>query len=96
MERQPVRSSFLASVGWDSVTHELELEFKSGNVVCYVGVPAKVYNRLMWAESIGSCYALHIRHRFSRKRPTWTPPAAATPGAADSHSRGVLDDSPSR
>ena len=51
MEREPVESSALASVGYDRDV--LEVEFVNGSVYQYVGVPVWVYEALMMAQSYG-------------------------------------------
>ena len=47
MNRQPVQSSNLASIGYDSDQMVLEVEFKSGKVYQYHGIPFYVYSDLM-------------------------------------------------
>lgn len=51
MERIPVSSSNLASVGYQDGI--LEVAFKSGSVYQYTGVPESVYEALMSAPSHG-------------------------------------------
>jgi hypothetical protein len=53
MERIPVQSSDLASVGYDLESATLEVEFLKGAVYQYYGVPESVYNGLMNAPSKG-------------------------------------------
>jgi hypothetical protein len=50
-----VVSSNLRSVGYDPATAVLEVEFHSGGIYQYFGVPAGVYGGLMQAGSKG-CY----------------------------------------
>ena len=54
MERQPVESSMLRSVGYDETEQVLELEFQSGEVWQYLGVPKSEFAALMNASSHGS------------------------------------------
>jgi len=54
MERVPVQSSSLASVGYDPATSTLEVEFLNGSVYQYSGVPDHVHEGLMNAASKGS------------------------------------------
>jgi hypothetical protein len=42
----------------------LELEFRGGAIYRYIGVPARVYQELLSAESKGRYFNLHIRNRF--------------------------------
>lgn len=53
MERTPVKSSDLASVGYDASSRILEIEFSSGSLYEYSGVPSGVYQGLVAAESKG-------------------------------------------
>jgi hypothetical protein len=54
MDRTPVESSMIASIGYDRATQTLELEFKSGAIWQYEGVPQSEYDALMAADSHGS------------------------------------------
>ena len=53
MKRTPVVSSSIVSVGYDSQSQVLELEFEGGNVYQYFEVPQSVHERLLDADSIG-------------------------------------------
>ena len=61
MERIPVQSSNLASVGYDSKTATLEVEFLNGSIYQYFGVPAEVHQGLMNAGSKGSYLDQNIK-----------------------------------
>jgi hypothetical protein len=61
MERQPVTSSNLRSVGYDPDSRTLEIEFQTGRVWRYAGVPPSVYSTLMAADSKGSYFNSLIR-----------------------------------
>ena len=52
MERISIRSSNIVSVGYDSVSETLEIEFANG-VYQYSDVPASVYEGLISASSAG-------------------------------------------
>jgi hypothetical protein len=67
MERTPVESSSVASVGYDRVTCELEIEFLNGRVYRYSLVPPAVYRLLMQAPSIGAYVNRVIKPRFEAK-----------------------------
>ena len=62
MERIPVSSSNLASVGYQDGI--LEVAFKSGSVYQYTGVPESVYEALMSAPSHGKFFAAFIRNIY--------------------------------
>ena len=68
MRRQAVESSAIASMGYDLGSETLELEFRSGSVYDYLGVPPKVYRSLKSAPSKGRFIAQHIRGRYPTQR----------------------------
>lgn len=53
MERRPVESSCIASVGYDPQRFELELEYRNGRIYRYQQVPAAAFRLLLQAPSIG-------------------------------------------
>ncbi len=61
MQRTPVTSSSLASVGYDAEQRFLEIEFTSGAVYQYRNVPEAVYRGLINAVSHGGYFADHIK-----------------------------------
>lgn len=67
MERSPVSSSTVVSVGYDEATETLEIEFKSG-VYQYYNVPKVIYENFMQAESKGQFHNLHIKNAFPFSR----------------------------
>lgn len=54
MKREPVESRMITSVGYDTETQTLEVEFQDGAVWQYKNVPEDEYNTLMSASSKGS------------------------------------------
>lgn len=54
MERTPVQSSSVSSVGYDRESSTLEIEFLNGSVYQYFGVPESIFNGLMNAPSKGT------------------------------------------
>jgi hypothetical protein len=68
MERKSVSSSNLSSIGYDPTTRTLEIEFNSGAIYQYSGVPEPKYEALMNAASIGSHFAAHFRDRYPTTR----------------------------
>lgn len=61
MERIQVSSSNLASVGYDSNSATLEIEFNHGGVYQYSGVPEDVYLGLMNASSHGQYFDRYVK-----------------------------------
>lgn len=64
MRRTPVSSSNLVSVGYDSDSATLEIEFNRGRVYQYAEVPQEAYRALMNADSMGSHFHHHIRDNY--------------------------------
>ncbi len=68
MNRTPVTSSDLKSVGYDPESQPLEIEFHGGGVYRYDGVPEAVFDGLMSAPSKGKYFHAHIRGVFPYHR----------------------------
>lgn len=51
----------MRSVGFEARRRILEIEFNSGAVYRYLGVPARIYERLLKAESKGRYFNNEIR-----------------------------------
>ena len=64
MERTPVSSSDIASIGYDEDDQILEVEFNSGSVYQYSGVPSSEYNGIMNADSKGKYLHANIKNRY--------------------------------
>jgi len=64
MNRTPVCSSNIRSVGYDSASRTLEVEFHSGGIYQYSGVPEAIYQDFMRAASKGSYFHDHIKGRY--------------------------------
>jgi hypothetical protein len=66
VNRQPVESSLIRSVGYDLEGSVLEVEFVEGDrVYQYYDVPLSVYSELMDAESKGIYFNEYIRDMYS-------------------------------
>jgi hypothetical protein len=68
LERHAVKSVILRSVGYDDSTKILEIEFRSGLVYQYSGVPPKVYTDLMRSSEIGKYFSDKVRTQFRTKQ----------------------------
>jgi hypothetical protein len=64
MDRVPVESSMLRSIGYDADAKILEVEFVNGSVYRYFDVPPAAHERLMNAKSHGSHFNANIRGAF--------------------------------
>lgn len=65
MDRQPVSSSMIASIGYNPDSETLEVEFlKTGKVYEYYNVPPFMYDRLMEASSIGIFFNAEVKNAY--------------------------------
>jgi hypothetical protein len=61
MNRTPVTSTNVASIGYDPNTMTLEVEFRNGSVYQYFDVPETVYQELASASSVGTYLNQNIK-----------------------------------
>lgn len=61
MDRVQVSSSNLLSVGYNSKTMVLEVEFKNRSIYQYFGIPSNIYSGLMSAKSHGRYFHAYIK-----------------------------------
>ena len=66
-QRIAVVSSLLSSIEY-SIEAILELEFRSGAIYQYFGVPQAVFQELIAAESKGAYFNRHVRNCFRYQR----------------------------
>ena len=66
--RTVVASSNILSVGYDGGTQTLEVEFVSGAVYQYYGVPEGIHQQLMQAPSKGQFLNAYIKDRYPYSR----------------------------
>jgi hypothetical protein len=68
MNRHPVSSSNIVSIGYDERTMTLEVEFHSGAVYQYYDVPVVIYRALMQAASHGQFLNAQVKgaYRYAR------------------------------
>ncbi|WP_133501551.1 KTSC domain-containing protein [Cognatilysobacter terrigena] len=64
MDRISLDSEALSSVGYDPSRRVLEVEFTSGRVYQYFGVPQIEVERLLEAESQGAYFSERVRDRY--------------------------------
>lgn len=65
MNRVPVKSSNILSIGYDADSQILEIEFATKRVYRYSSVPPHVYAALMRSESHGKYFLMHISSVYS-------------------------------
>ncbi len=68
MERIPVSSSNITSIGYDPNTLTLEIEFVHGGVYQYFDVPQAYYDSLMQADSKGTYLSQNVKPSFRYAR----------------------------
>ena len=68
IERLPVESSSLVSVGFAKQARILEIEFRSGAIYRYLGVPPTVFEEMKKAESKGRYFTQAIRGKYEFRR----------------------------
>ncbi len=66
--KQSVASTNLQSVGYDEGTQTLEVQFVSGRVYQYYGVPENMHTQLMRAASKGQFFNTYIRNSYPFSR----------------------------
>ncbi len=64
MRREDVNSTNIRSIGYESESCTLEIEFRGGGIYQYLGVPKVTYEELMAAHSCGSYFHQHIRDKY--------------------------------
>ena len=62
MNREPVESSNIASIGYDADTRTLQIEFNGGAVYNYHPVTEDGHRSLISAPSIGKYFSANIRN----------------------------------
>ena len=67
MDKQRVSSSNVRSIGYEATSSTLEVEFNSGSLYQYSGVPEAIYAALIRAASKGSYLNNHIKDRYNCK-----------------------------
>lgn len=68
MERRAVRSTNIVSVGYDAKAKLLEVEFGSGGIYQYAGVPESRYRSFMKASALGSYFHREIKPWYACRK----------------------------
>jgi len=73
MNRRPVSSSNIASIGWEPAQQDasegtLEVAFKSGHIYQYANVPESTYSAFLGASSVGKSFRSMIMDRYEETR----------------------------
>ncbi|MDR9890455.1 KTSC domain-containing protein [Pseudenterobacter timonensis] len=68
MVHHPVRSSRIASIGYDARSAILEIRFLDRTLLQYQPVPARIYNDFLLVVSKGRFYDGVIKGKFKERR----------------------------
>jgi antitoxin (DNA-binding transcriptional repressor) of toxin-antitoxin stability system len=68
MDRESVKSTSVASVGYNELSGTLEIEYRNGSLYRYYDVPEQVYTDLMAASSLGRFINKKIKPYFTYKK----------------------------
>lgn len=68
MQREPVSSSVVESIGYNPTTAVLEIKLVAGAIYEYFMVPPSVHAELMKAASKGHFYGEFVRTRFNYRK----------------------------
>ena len=68
MNRDGVQSSMIASLGYETDTSTLEVEFNSGAVWQYYDVPESIYYDMMNSGSLGKFFHANIRGQYREEQ----------------------------
>ena len=64
MKREKVKSSNIASAGYDAGKKHLDIEFVKGGLYRYFDVPEDKFRNMMKAESAGKFFAAEIKNVY--------------------------------
>jgi len=65
MEREPVNSSTIVSIGYNADSETLEIEFKNTGIYEYYNVPQFMHERLTQAGSVGAFFNAEIKNNYA-------------------------------
>lgn len=68
MQRLPVESSDIVSIGYEPAESILEVEFRGGRIYQYREVEPDIYAQFMRADSYGTFFFAHVNGRYRYKK----------------------------
>ena len=68
MNRIPVKSSNIKSIGHDPDTGIMHVEFSSGDIYEYAGITAQEHRMLLTANSVGTHFHQNIRGKKTGRK----------------------------
>jgi hypothetical protein len=60
----PVRSSAISAIGYDPLTHRMQIKFTQGHIYNFCGVPQFIFDGFLAAPSKGRYYDYHIKDKY--------------------------------
>jgi len=67
-EMHPVTSKSVSTLGYDEAAQEAYIQFHSGGLYVYRGVPAHEYENLLNAQSVGSYHHTYFKNVYPYER----------------------------
>ncbi len=68
MQREPVVSSNIRTIGYEEATQTLEIEFLNSSIYQYYNVPQNIYSEMMKADSKGKFLHFYINNAYPCSR----------------------------
>ena len=68
IDRTPVKSSNVKSVGWNPDDKTLSVEFSDGSIYNYSDVEKDIHEGLVSAKSVGSFLHKHIKGKYKHSK----------------------------
>ena len=68
MQREPVVSSNIRTIGYEEATQTLEIEFLNSSIYQYYNVPQNIYSEMMKADSKGKFLHFYINNAYPNSR----------------------------
>ncbi len=68
IQRQPVVSSDIASIGYDEPNETLEIEFKATGIYRYFSIPKSVAEEFQRTPSPGKFFLQNIKGKYAREK----------------------------
>lgn len=68
MQREKVKSSNIASAGYDAANKHLDIEFVKGGLYRYFDVPEDKFRNMLNAVSVGKFFTAEIKNTYSSER----------------------------
>lgn len=81
IQRQPVNSSDIVSIGYDEASETLEIEFRATGAYRYFSVPKNIHEGIVRTPSPGKFFLQHIKGKYAWEKVALVKPPADEPPA---------------